>query len=161
MSIGLGKTKVISALEVIWPSMKKTYLKDVDVDQILVLSEKDAKETYTYVTDIQPELLTDVTQESGLNFRHKEDNYVDFYNESLIPYQLSKMGGNASVGDVNADGNDDVYFEGAKGQNSQLFLGTDKGALILNNKDQPWAEAVDVDQEDTASLFLTQTAMAI
>lgn len=153
MTIGLGKARVISKLEVIWPSMKKTSLKDVAVDQILVLSENDVNEYFQYTPDTPSSLLTDVTKDSGLDFKHKEDNYVDFYNESLIPYQLSKMGGNASVGDVNGDGNDDVYFESAKGQISQLFLGTADGTLVLNNENQPWTEAEDVDKEDTASLF--------
>ncbi|WP_241077725.1 VCBS repeat-containing protein [Flavimarina sp. Hel_I_48] len=153
MTIGLGKTAVIQELEVIWPSMKKTTLKNVNADKVLVLSEKDAQEPYQNSTELQQNLLTAVTEISGLDFKHKENNYVDFYNESLIPYQLSKMGGNASVADVNADGNDDVYFEGAKDQMSQLFLGTDEGRLVLNNEDQPWIAAMDVEKEDAASLF--------
>ena len=153
LTIGLGKNNSIPRVEVIWPSMKKTVLENVGADQIVELSEKEANATEKALPVLKPDILTEVTREAGLDFVHKENNYVDFYNESLIPYQLSRMGGKASVADINGDGNDDVYFNGAKGQSAQLYLGTDAGALILKNKEQPWTTDSHKNKEDTASLF--------
>ena len=153
LTIGIGNEISIKKIEILWPSKKITSVNNVDANQTLVFSEKDSKDYFKNHIEINSSLFKDVTEESGLSFIHKENTYVDFYNESLIPYQLSMMGGNASIGDVNADGNDDVYFEAAKDQPAQLFIGTSDGSLVLKNQDQPWTDSEDVSQEDTASLF--------
>ncbi|RXG23916.1 VCBS repeat protein [Leeuwenhoekiella polynyae] len=153
MTIGLGEAERIKNLQVIWPSKTVTELDNLDVNQTLTLSEKNAKNSLIFKLIPQDQLLTDITQDSQLNFKHTENNYVDFNTESLIPYQLSRMGGKASVADVNADGNDDVYLEGARGQTGILYLGTDTGTLEENNINQPWTSVLDSSQEDTASLF--------
>ena len=153
MTIGLGKEQLVKSLQVIWPSKKMSLLNDVQANQQLVLSEEEATENYEYQAEIKPGFFTEITEGSNLDFRHQENDYVDFNYESLIPYQLSKTGGKAIVGDVNNDGNDDVYFAGAKGQSSMLFLGEDDGTFKAYNAGQPWTSDEDVVHEDYDALF--------
>ncbi|RYY52014.1 MAG: CRTAC1 family protein, partial [Chitinophagaceae bacterium] len=69
-------------------------------------------------------LLTPVT---STLLRHQEDNYIDFYYERNLPELLSAEGPKVAHGDVNADGLEDIYIGGAKGQEGQLYLQTDNG----------------------------------
>ena len=74
-------------------------------------------------------VLQDVTKTAGLDFKHKENKFIDFKMQRLLYYQLSRLGGKLAKGDVNKDGNDDVFFGGAADQSGQLFLGKDDGTL--------------------------------
>ncbi|MAW94674.1 MULTISPECIES: VCBS repeat-containing protein [unclassified Leeuwenhoekiella] len=153
MTIGLGKAETIQNLEVIWPSKKLTRLEHVQANQTLILKETEATETYDYNIKPGEGFFTEITANSNIDFKHQENDYVDYNYESLIPYQLSKTSGKASVGDVNNDGNDDIFFLGASGQTSQLYLGTDDGKFKLNNTGQPWTAAEDLVHEDYDALF--------
>ena len=73
---------------------------------------------------------------SGLDFKHKENRFVDFKMQRLLHYQLSRLGGKLSKADVNRDGNEDVFFGGASGQSGKLILG--KMMELLKYQNQPW-----------------------
>ena len=49
--------------------------------------------------------------------------------QRLLYYQFSRLGGKLTKGDVNKDGNDDIFFGGSAGQSGQLFLGKDDAHL--------------------------------
>lgn len=153
LNFGLGKYEVIDKVVVLWADGKKTVLRDVKSNQSLQLFQKEAIEKHWETPINEKGLLADVTAASNLEFIHQENLYVDFDNEKLIPYQLSMLGGKASIGDVNGDGNDDVYFEGAKDQISELYLGNDEGNFKKHNEGQPWTSSFDSEKEDVASLF--------
>lgn len=153
MTIGLGKAERIQSLEIIWPSKKLTRLENVQANQALVLKEAEATETYDYKITAPETLFTDITANSNIDFIHQENDYVDYNYESLIPYQVSKTSGKAAVGDLNNDGNDDIFFLGASGRASQLYLGSDSGKFKLNNAGQPWTSAEEVVHEDYDALF--------
>jgi enediyne biosynthesis protein E4 len=78
-----------------------------------------------------------------------ENRHDDFFDERNIPMKLSQEGPKAAIGDVNADGRQDVYICGAKDQPKQLYLQTATGFVP---SEQP-AFAVFAGFEDTAALF--------
>ena len=136
-------------LTVIWPSGKRTVFTGVESDQILQLNEKDAVASEEPVH--QPyRLFTDVTKSSGLSFIHRENDFVDFKEEVLLPYQLSREGPALAKGDVNGDKLEDIYLGGAIGQAGRLFLQTNEGRFIPAPA-QPWL--TDTVHEQVNALF--------
>ncbi|MDQ2751847.1 MAG: VCBS repeat-containing protein, partial [Bacteroidota bacterium] len=91
-----------------------------------------------------------VTVATGLNFVHKQNDFIDFKSEPLLPYQLSKEGPALAKADVNGDGLEDVFFGGSVNQSSQLFLQNKEGKFQLSPS-QPWA--ADSASEDVNAVF--------
>ena len=149
MTIGLGNRTNIDSVRVIWPNDKTVLLQNVAPNQTLVLKQGDATETYVLPKQLKKTTLLQERPNDKL-VKHTENNYSDFDYEGLIYKKLSQEGPTMSVGDVNGDGNEDVFIGGAKGQSGTLNLHTGNGELSLKNV------AVfekDKDLEDTASAF--------
>jgi hypothetical protein len=95
-------------------------------------------------------LFTDITAATGIQFKHKENSFIDFKNEYLIPYQLSRQGPKLAAGDVNDDGLDDFFVGGAKDQAGVLYQQLNNGTFIIS-RSQPWQKEALC--EDTDALF--------
>jgi len=119
------------SLIVTWPSGKSTFVNDLQADQTVTLFEKDATDA------VAPSKFNDILftkAENVLDFKHKENNYVDFNVERLLPFMRSTEGPKMSVGDVNNDGKDDVFIGGSKGKASTLFLQKDNNFVQKENE---------------------------
>ena len=153
INIGLGSHDSVDKIEVYWPGGEKSTLTDVQVNSKLEIDQSNAvKSDYSFQM-AEEDLLEKVTAASGLDFKHEENDYVDFYYESLTPYQLSRLGGKMATGDVNNDGNDDVYFAGASGQAAKLFLGNEDTTFSESTENQPWLHPDNRNKEDSCPLF--------
>ena len=154
LHFGLKDNMEVKALEVTWPDGKQTLLRDFAADALLVLDQKeaspagDAKSEMSNWTILQR--FEDATVASGIQFSHRENEYVDFKNERLLHQQLSKLGPRLAAGDVNGDGVKDVYIGGAAGQAGQLFLSNSSGKFKPATA-QPWNE--DLQSEDLGVAF--------
>ena len=67
-------------------------------------------------------LFQDVTDKFPLMHRHKENDFIDFQREPLMPHKLSTDGPKMTVGDVNGDGLEDIFIGGAKGYPGRLYI---------------------------------------
>lgn len=163
MHIGLGKDTVIQSLKVIWPSGKISLFTNIKADTLVVINEKSAVAIDTVHTVSTKPIFTDITKNSGINFIHKQSNFIDFKISPLLPYQLSKIGPCIAKADVNMDGLEDVFIGASAGQECQLYLQTKDGKFILS-KSQPWnnnknitnADALffDADEDGDPDLYL-------
>jgi len=151
LHFGLGSANVIDSIIVRWPDLSEQIIKDVPADKIV---------TFEYENAFQNAKMPDSKEEDmklftpahipGLEFRHKEDGYVDFYREKLIPHSLSAEGPSLAVGDVNGDGLDDVFIGGAKGQEAKIFVQQADG--VFKPSHIP-AVIIELETEDVDAVF--------
>jgi len=149
LHIGLGNTEVIDSIHIKWPGGGKTILYDVEVDRILKLTESE-----TPVSDQSKAttntLFTSVTnKELGVEYVHRENTFIEFNREPLIPHMHSQEGPALAVADINSDGLDDFYIGGAKHQEGSIYLQGSGGFTLT---DQP-ALVQDKLTEDVAASF--------
>ncbi|AIZ40596.1 VCBS repeat-containing protein [Cellulophaga baltica] len=149
MAIGLGATKVIDSLEILWPDDKIEKLTNIASNQTITLSHADALETYKIPEKKSKSTLLQELSEKKL-IAHKENNYQDFDNEGLISKMLSQEGPALAVADVNGDGNEDIFVGGAKGAPAILYFHLGDGELIKSSQNDIEA---DFRLEDTAAAF--------
>ncbi|AXT62553.1 CRTAC1 family protein [Aquimarina sp. AD10] len=126
MTIGLGTINTIDSLQVIFPNRKTLVKKDVQLNSLLTLDQKDATQEYIFPETGKGKYFEPVKQEL---LTHKEDAYVDFDFEGLLYKMQSREGPAMAIGDVNNDGNDDVYIGGAYGQVGKVYLQSHDGKL--------------------------------
>ncbi len=129
---GLGKVNVIDTLIVQWPNGKMQYLHQVAVNQVIKLSMHDAMDTVKIQTSIlvQDALFTEITRSVGVNFQHKERDYIDFNVQKLIPHKLSEYGPGLAVGDIDGNGLEDIISGGSFENSAIAFLQQPNGTFI-------------------------------
>ena len=135
-NFGLGGITLIDSAVIIWPDGKNTILRNVQADQTISLSQSDGTATTEnlYPREVITPLFRDVTNELSIDFRHEENEYVDFYREKLIYHMLSTQGPRMDKGDVNGDGLEDFYIGGAKGFPGALMIQKVNGEFYPSNQ---------------------------
>jgi hypothetical protein len=144
---GLGTAIQVDSLIVIWPNDKYQKIETVKSNQVLTLNQKDAINNWSYHRELTPGIFS---TDNSLNFKHKENTFIAFEIERLIPHMLSNQGPKMAVADVNGDRLDDLFIGGAKGQAGVLFIQDRSGGF--NRSDQKVFE-IDSAAEDTNSAF--------
>lgn len=123
---GFGQHKTIDSLKVIWPNSTYQLLKEVPTNQTLTLSPKNTQPfDYNYLKPKDSKIFHRIAGNLGINYTHKEDNYLDVNRQKLIPYQISDRGPAVAVGDLNGDGKNDLFFGGSKYSPSVVFIQED------------------------------------
>ena len=126
---GLGNSKSVDSLMVIWPSRKTQKIYNIDANTVLTLIEKDAENDYENLKE--ENIIFKTKKNNGIKFTHKENIFNDFNRERLLPFMISREGPAIAVSDINSDGNNDIFFGSASFSKSELYLGTDDGNYIL------------------------------
>jgi hypothetical protein len=128
---GLGSVEEIDSLYVWWPDGKEQYLYQIQADQILPLEYSEAKFSVKNERKkiTSEKLFTEVSDERGIVFYHKEREFIDFNIQPLIPHQFSKEGPGITVGDINSDGLDDFFIGGSTGFYGVIFLQQKNGSF--------------------------------
>jgi hypothetical protein len=65
--------------------------------------------------------INDITQSTGLLYRHEENDFHEFDREPLLPHMLSTEGPALAVGDIDKDGLEDVFIGASKWKKPAVF----------------------------------------
>ncbi|MCK5443832.1 MAG: VCBS repeat-containing protein, partial [Maribacter sp.] len=145
-NFGLETNKPVSVI-ITWPSGKVTSLDNVKVDQTLVLSEQNAKVVKQDSISREKSLFQKIN--TTINFKHKENRFVDFDRDRLLHHMYSTEGPKISMADINNDGQQDLFIGGSKGNSPTLLLGSNN--TFIPSKGQYFNKSSN--SEDAASLF--------
>ena len=120
---GYADLKKVDSLKIIWPDKSFQVLKNITVNQTLYISPNQNQVfDYNSLKKKQKILFKKTSNNLGIDYTHIEDAYSDYLRQKLIPYQMSDRGPAVSVGDLNADGKEDVFFGGSKYIPSHIYV---------------------------------------
>ncbi|MGB3182710.1 MAG: VCBS repeat-containing protein [Cyclobacteriaceae bacterium] len=149
LTLGLGDDTQIDSLLVVWPGGGSQWLTDVQANQTVTVRQSEASGTYSFDKPQKPGMYRDVTDSLQIYFTHKENKYIEFNREALLPHMSSTEGPRLAVADVNGDGLDDFFVGGSKRQPGEIFLQTATG---FDFTEQAVFEE-DKDPEDAGMVF--------
>ncbi|MBC7791207.1 MAG: VCBS repeat-containing protein [Anaerolineae bacterium] len=154
LTFGIGPLNAIDSLTVVWPDGRVSVQKNVAANQKLTVRQAGSIQTTPEEPAPFTPLFSDVTSQAGLKFVHRENAFVDFDRERLIPKLLSTEGPYMAVSDVNGDGLMDAYIGGAKDQAGQLVIQQRDGRLESSNESIFGQDKV---SEDLGAVFFDAT----
>jgi len=157
LNFGLGKTNKIDSVVVQWPDGGLQILKDLKPDQTITVKQSEATlpvaNNQLQVTNKEQSgntIFSVSTDNYGIDFVHKENEFIDFDRDKLIFQMLSTEGPRMAKGDVNGDGLEDFYICGAKDQPGALYIQSAGGRFYKSNEK---LLEQDKGSEDTDCLF--------
>ncbi len=151
LHFGLGGNIKVDSLWVQWPDGKNQLLTNIKSNQKLEINYQPGSPSLASLYKNKgTKLFKDVTSNLGIDFVHQENEFNDFEKEILLPHKMSTLGPGMAVGDVNADGLDDFYVGGAKGQSGMLYLQNSEG-LFEKGSENIWKK--DAGFEDMSATF--------
>lgn len=149
LHFGLDSIRNIDSMIVVWPNQKYQTFKNTPAIGKIIMHQREAGGKFDYNTFFPPAttIFEDVSSKLSCNWKHKENDFLDYNTQYLIPHAESTRGPKIAVGDVNGDGLDDIYACGAKNQPGTLLLQQSNGTFMQTdssvfNKD---AASEDVD----------------
>lgn len=119
LHFGLSNATMIDSLVIRWCSGKQQEMVNLKANQVLELSEKDAKLSKPSKPSL-PTIFKEIS--SPITYQDAHITINDFKRQPLLINQFSYSGPCMVKGDVNKDGLEDVYIGGGSGQAASLFI---------------------------------------
>ncbi len=137
LHFGLDSLTTVDSVLIVWPNQTVQSIKTPAVNQQLTVQAKNTTGLFDYNRYFghPAPYFTDITNEIVCNWKHVENDFVDFNVQYLIPHAQSTRGPKLAVADVNGDGLDDFYACGAIDQPGTLMIQQTDGSFQSSNKD--------------------------
>ncbi len=159
LSFGLGKLDKIDSISVLWPNGTYSMNYNNLLDTTIQFNIREAQK----VTKPKIKLNEPLYSVIDTPFEtHQENEYLDFYSEKNIPFNLSAEGPKAAIGDINGDGQKDIIICGSKNQETKVYLKKGKEYRLLEQPDlarfarfeDTAIELFDADNDNDLDLYL-------
>lgn len=148
LHFGLGASASVDSLKIVWLSGKEQKLVNPKADQLLTLSEKNAKGNASTPAWEAP-VFNPV--QSPVVYTNPVSKTNDFKRQPLMVNALSFSGPCMVKGDVNGDKLEDLYIGGGPGEPGKLYVQQKNGAFTL--KSVPAFEADKQSVDTDAAIF--------
>ena len=130
---GLGQDEKVKSLLVRWPDGRENQYYDLPADQAIIVKYSDSQVSSHEPESYQP-LMSNITAETGVQFKHDENIFDDYKTQVLLPHKMSTFGPCLTTGDINGDGLEDFYIGGPVQEPGRLFVQIPDGTFeILDN----------------------------
>jgi hypothetical protein len=129
---GLGKTTMVDSAVILWNNNKKEVLKNIQANQHISVSIANAHDANE---PVQPALhdralFHNVAQSLGINYTHRDYDFVDFNIQSILPHKFSEYAPALAAADIDGNGLDDLVMGGSAVNPAQLFLQQSNGSFV-------------------------------
>src|SRR5690606_7236065 len=105
LHFGFGQLKKIDSLTIVWPNKTYQTIKDIPTNQTITITPSNTIPfDYKSLVPENKKIFYRTEHNLGIDFTHREDNYLDVNRQKLIPYQISDRGPALAVGDLDGDG---------------------------------------------------------
>jgi hypothetical protein len=147
---GTGTADEIDSLLVIWNDGSFQKQTSIKTNQRISLDQNSASGSFDYEVFHKAQPLLKAV-DTGLPYKHRENKFVEFNREALIPHMFSAEGPAAAVADINGDGRDDIFLGGAKWKMAHVYVQTPDGSFKKTS--QPNIEADSTSEDVDATFF--------
>ncbi|HPI10609.1 MAG TPA: VCBS repeat-containing protein [Catalimonadaceae bacterium] len=120
--IGIGKFET-AKVRITWPDGASQIFENAESGRKWMAKHSEAVQVPNTSKNTNP-LFSDITSKTGLNHTYKENDYIDFKLEPLLPHRFSQLGPCLAVGDLNGDQRDDFFVGGAKDIAASVYFQT-------------------------------------
>jgi hypothetical protein len=137
---GFGSTTIIDSLIIRWQNGKTHKIFNIPVDQLLEVNIENAVFSGSLRETVKQEksLFKEITNSLNINYTDKEEDFVDFNIQKLLPHKLSEYGPSLAAGDIDGNGLDDIITGGSAHNSAMLFLQKSDGTFtqrpLLNDE---------------------------
>lgn len=132
LHFGIDSTVSIDSLLIVWPSQKYQVIKNLSSAKAITVAEKEAAGKFDHASFFPAAQNEMEPVAVAANWQHRENDFLDYNVQYLVPHLMSTRGPKLAVADINGDGLDDFYACGAAGQPGALMIqqadGSFKGA---------------------------------
>lgn len=143
LHFGLGDITKIDSLLVKWPNGNFQTMYNPPIDQLIEivklennsysLAKSEPSEKKPYFEKLQ----------EAIKFKHEENPFIDFNNQSMLPRMYSTQGPALAMGILNDNGSTPLYIGGSKGKQGRLFLRENHQYHQVNFPSSKLSEEVD------------------
>jgi len=134
LNFGLGNSKVIDSIKVVWNDGKTQLLTNVEANKQLTFLYAQAKKE-TVVTNHKRSVFDSIAPSSiGINYKHRSVRFNDYNLQLLLPQKQSTIDNALLVADVNNDGLDDIFIGNTTGFPAELYIQNSSGTFIKSNE---------------------------
>ena len=132
---GLGKINMVDSVIIKWNNGKQQTLKNVKANQTLLVKIEDVTDPADYAKPgiVSNSIFKDITTASDINYKHLDQDFIDFNIQALLPHKFTEYGPALAVGDVDGNGTDDLIIGGNPTKNPQLLLQQPNGNFLTKN----------------------------
>jgi hypothetical protein len=158
-----ARSASVDSLVIVWSSGQSQHLKEVPANQRLLVHERDATQPYNYSRHHANNRLFTMQSSVSIPYKHRENNFVEFTREQLLPHMLSSEGPAVAVNDVNGDGLEDLFLGAGKWQEASLMIQQPGGNFVRSgqpdiSRDSTYEDIdavfFDADQDHDQDLFV-------